>query len=422
MEKIKIEGLDEEIFYTKTKDGLEVYIWPNMYAKSFYLSLNVKYGSIHTDFKINNKVYNVPQGIAHFMEHLKFNVDEDTTANDLFDPLGSDINAFTTFKYTSYIVYGVTDIITNLNYLLDYVLNPYFTKELIQKEKGIVISEINMGEDQVYNKLFFEFNKSIYQKDKFRDLITGTSKDVKSITLKDLNLVYNTFYHPQNMFLVVTGNVNPYEIEDTINKNLAKKEIPKFRNFELLKIKEPKQVNEKYKTIRMPLEVEKAKIGLKLERKNFKDIPKEKLNIIFSIILEANFGEASDLKEELLMDGLISFMTSYFNIEDDYIVLDITIESKLIEEAIKRITKALEHLKVLEEDVKRLVNSSIANLVLSYEDVEQVNHLIQDNIINYNSLLNKIKGTYESITYNDVNDVLKKINSKELAIVKIQNE
>ena len=61
------------------------------------------------------------------MEHIKFNVKKDVTANDLFDPLGSDINAFTTFKYTSYIVNGVNKLEDNLNNLLDYVYNPYFT-------------------------------------------------------------------------------------------------------------------------------------------------------------------------------------------------------------------------------------------------------------------------------------------------------
>jgi len=186
MEKISIKGIDEEILYTVSKKGLPIYIWKNEFAKSFYLSLNVLYGSIDTEFTIDNKKYKVPSGIAHFMEHIKFNVDKDTTANDLFDPLGSDINAFTTFKYTSYLVYGTSKLEENLNNLLDYVYNPYFTKEMIKKEKGIITSEINMGKDQPYNKLYYEFNKALYHKEKFRNLVTGDIDGDGVITGNDL--------------------------------------------------------------------------------------------------------------------------------------------------------------------------------------------------------------------------------------------
>ena len=115
METIKIQGVNEEIYKTISNDVLLIYIWKNPYAKSFNLTLNVKYGSIHTEFNIGSNKYQVPDGIAHFMEHIKFNVKKDVTANDLFDPLGSDINAFTTFKYTSYLVYGPNKIKENLN-------------------------------------------------------------------------------------------------------------------------------------------------------------------------------------------------------------------------------------------------------------------------------------------------------------------
>ena len=262
METIKIKGIDEVIYFTTSKAGLPLYVWKNDYAKSFYISLNVNYGSLHTEFSIDGKKYKVPQGIAHFMEHIKFNVDKDTTANDLFDPLGSDINAFTTFKYTSYLVYGTSKIKENLNALLDYVYNPYFTKEMIKKEKGIIASEINMGKDQPYNQLYFAFNKAMYHKEKYKYLITGEVEDIKKIELDDINLIYDAFYHPKNMFLIVTGNVNPYEIEQMVNENLDQKEFPNYLNPKQIPVKEPKYVVQEEVVIDSNVEVEKAKIGL----------------------------------------------------------------------------------------------------------------------------------------------------------------
>ena len=284
MEEIKIKGIDESIYFTTAKCGLPIYIWKDEYAKSFYLSLNVNYGSLHTEFSIDGKKYKVPQGIAHFMEHIKFNVDKDTTANDLFDPLGSEINAFTTFKYTSYLVYGTSKVKENLTTLLDYVYNPYFTKDIIKKEKGIIASEINMGKDQPYNRLYFAFNEAMYHKEKYKYLITGDVEDIKKIDLSQIELIYDAFYHPQNMFLIVTGNVNPYEIEQMVNDHLEHKEFPAYLNPKILPVKEPKYVVKEKVEIYANVEVEKAKIGLKIPKKEFQGLDDVKLNIILNLI------------------------------------------------------------------------------------------------------------------------------------------
>ncbi len=419
MEKIKIKGIDEEIYFTTSKEGLPIYIWQNAYAKSFYLSLNVRYGSLDTEFMVKGKKYQVPNGIAHFMEHIKFNIDASTTANDLFDPLGSEINAFTTFKYTSYLVYGTNKLTDNLNNLLDYVYTPYFTKDIIKKEKGIIISEVNMGYDQPYNNLYFEFNKCLYHKEKFRNLITGEESDVRSIDLDDINLIYDTFYHPQNMFLIVTGNVNPYEIEKIVNDNLEKKDIPKYLNPEKVKTKEPRKIVKKEHIIKANVEVEKAKIGLKLERKNFKGFDKLKLNIMLSIILSSNFGDTSDFKEELLQEGLITFMNATRTVEDEYVIIDITLESKYIDEAVDRVLGALNNLNILEDDLKRKVNSAIATMVINYEDVEAVNNLLQNYLIIYGEIVNNTKEVYESITIDEIKEVINGIDTKECTIVKM---
>lgn len=419
METIKIKGIGEEIFHTTSKDGLNIYIWKNEHARNFYLSLNVKYGSIHTEFYIGSKKYKVPDGIAHFMEHIKFNVDKDRTANDLFDPLGSDINAFTTFKYTSYLVYGTSRLEDNLNNLLDYVFNPYFTKDMIKKEKGIIASEINMGKDQPYNRLYFEFNKAMYHKEKFRNLVTGEVEDIKRVELEDIELIYKAFYHPKNMFLVVSGNVNPYEIEQIVNDNLSGKEIEEYLNPEIIKTKEPKSVYKKEVVVNANVEALKAKVGVKIDRKAFKGIDKLKLNIILNIILASNFGDTSDFKEELLQDGLVTYMHATRYVEDDYVVLDITLESKYIEEAVKRVKEKLDNLEMLEDDLKRKINSAIAGLVVSYDDVEQVNNLIQNYIIYYKDIVPDLKDVYESITLEEVQDVISEINTKEMAVVKM---
>ena len=422
MEQIKIKGIDEVIYFTTAKCGLPVYVWKNEYVKSFYLSLNVNYGSIHTEFSIDGKKYKVPDGIAHFMEHIKFNVDKDTTANDLFDPLGSDINAFTTFKYTSYLVYATSKLKENLNALLDYVFNHYFTKDMIKKEKGIIASEINMGKDQPYNRLYFAFNKAMYHKEKYKYLITGEVEDIKKIELEDIELIYDAFYHPKNMFLIVTGNVNPYEIEQMANDNLEQKEFGKYLVPKIINPKEPKYVVEKKVEIPFNVEVEKAKIGLKIAKKKLKDFDDVKLNIMLNLILSNNFGDSSDLKDELLQNSIITYLSASRFVLSDYIVIDVTLESKILDEAIKRVIDALNNLKMDEDDLKRKVNSSIATLVLNYEDVESVNNMIQSYLIYYKKLIPNLKEIYESITLEEIKEVIDSIDTKEMVVVTMKKQ
>ena len=422
MEQIKIKGIDEVIYFTTAKCGLPVYVWKNEYVKSFYLSLNVNYGSIHTEFSIDGKKYKVPDGIAHFMEHIKFNVDKDTTANDLFDPLGSDINAFTTFKYTSYLVYATSKLKENLNALLDYVFNPYFTKDMIKKEKGIIASEINMGKDQPYNRLYFAFNKAMYHKEKYKYLITGEVEDIKKIELEDIELIYDAFYHPKNMFLIVTGNVNPYEIEQMANDNLEQKEFGKYLVPKIINPKEPKYVVEKKVEIPFNVEVEKAKVGLKIAKKKLKDFDDVKLNIMLNLILSNNFGDSSDLKDELLQNSIITYLSASRFVLSDYIVIDVTLESKILDEAIKRVIDALNNLKMDEADLKRKVNSSIATLVLNYEDVESVNNMIQSYLVYYKKLIPNLKEIYESITLEEIKEVIDSIDTKEMVVVTMKKQ
>ncbi len=422
MEQIKIKGIDEVIYFTTAKCGLPIYVWKNEYVKSFYLSLNVNYGSIHTEFSIDGKKYKVPDGIAHFMEHIKFNVDKDTTANDLFDPLGSDINAFTTFKYTSYLVYATSKLKENLNALLDYVFNPYFTKDMIKKEKGIIASEINMGKDQPYNRLYFAFNKAMYHKEKYKYLITGEVEDIKKIELEDIELIYDAFYHPKNMFLIVTGNVNPYEIEQMVNDNLEQKEFGKYLEPKIINPKEPKYVVEKKVEIPFNVEVEKAKVGLKIAKKKLRDFDDVKLNIMLNLILSNNFGDSSDLKDELLQNSIITYLSASRFVLSDYIVIDVTLESKILDEAIKRVIDALNNLKMDEADLKRKVNSSIATLVLNYEDVESVNNMIQSYLIYYKKLIPNLKEIYESITLEEIKEVIDSIDTKEMVVVTMKKQ
>lgn len=418
MEEIELVGLNEKIYYYKTSQGLPIYMWVNEKVTSTYMTLSVKYGSIHTKFKVGKKTYEVPNGIAHFLEHVKFNLDEFRTAHDEFYKIGGDSNAFTTFNYTSYLVFATENKKENLNLLLDFVYNPYFTKKLVNKEKGIIVEESNMGMDDAYQVSFFKSLENVLQKSKYRNSITGTPEEVNSITLEDIELVYNTFYHPNNMFLCITGNFNPYELSSVVEENLSKKEFLEYTNPVIVNEKEPKSVTEEYKeeylNFTYPRINYQIKISLdKLKSNNESNL---KLKVLINLLLNINFGATSEFKEELMEKELITGMYYQTDIYDDYFIISIKATTNFKEEVIKRIEEKLHNLSINEMDLKRKKNATLATLILDYEDVETVNMKIQDDILNNDGIVTNYKEMLESINVTDLESIIDRLNLDNTSI------
>lgn len=416
MEELELKGLNEKIYVYHTKCGLPIYMWVNEKVSSMYASLSVKYGSIHTKFKIGKKIYEVPNGIAHFLEHVKFNIDEETTAHDEFYKLGGDANAFTTFDYTSYIVFATNNKKENLEELLNFVYNPFFTKKCISKEKGIIVEEANMGLDDPYSIVFFHSLLNTLQKSKYRNTITGTPDDVTSITLEDVKLVYDTFYHPENMFLTLTGNFNPYEMACLVEDNLSKKKFGKYLNPIIIKENEPKKVTTKYKEEYINVTYPTLKFSIKMDMSRFKNYSSLELKILTSLLFNINFGATSDFKDELMEKGLIQNMNVTCDVYDDTFVVTINVTSNFKEEIIKKVKEKLENLSISELDFKRKKNATIATLILDYEDLENVSYRIQDDVLNNGGIVTNLKEILEDETIDDLKNIIDLLDFDNISI------
>lgn len=416
MEELELKGLNEKIYVYHTKCGLPIYMWVNEKVSSMYASLSVKYGSIHTKFKIGKKTYEVPNGIAHFLEHVKFNIDEETTAHDEFYKLGGDANAFTTFDYTSYIVFATNNKKENLEELLNFVYNPFFTKKCISKEKGIIVEEANMGLDDPYSIVFFHSLLNTLQKSKYRNTITGTPDDVTSITLEDVKLVYDTFYHPENMFLTLTGNFNPYEMACLVEDNLSKKKFGKYLNPMIIKENEPKKVTTKYKEEYINVTYPRLKFSIKMDMSRFKNYSSLELKILTSLLFNINFGATSDFKDELMEKGLIQNMNVTCDVYDDTFVVTINVTSNFKEEIIKKVKEKLENLSISELDFKRKKNATIATLILDYEDLENVSYRIQDDVLNNGGIVTNLKEILEDETIDDLKNIIDLLDFDNISI------
>ncbi len=179
-----------------------------------------------------------------FLEHKLFE-EPDSNIFEKFSKMGADVNAFTNFNQTSYLFTSTEYFYENLELLIKFVQNPYFTDENVEKEKGIIAQEIKMYEDSPNWRVFFNLLKAMYINHPVKIDIAGTVDSIQTINKELLYKSYNTFYHPSNMVLfIIGGDLSFDEIIKTVNK--SEKEFSDVDN-EINRIlpKESKEIKEK---------------------------------------------------------------------------------------------------------------------------------------------------------------------------------
>ena len=204
----------ETLYYGTHSSGLDIYIMPKEGYSGSYAIFGTKYGSVDSKFIVpgEKEVTEVPDGIAHYLEHKMFDQPDGSNVFDKFSRYGGNANAFTSFNITAYLFSATSNVEENLKALLDYVQSPYFTEESVQKEQGIIGQEIRMYDDSGDWKLFFNFIGCLYNDNPVKKEIAGTVESISEITADYLYKCYNTFYNLSNMAIVVAGNVDAEKI------------------------------------------------------------------------------------------------------------------------------------------------------------------------------------------------------------------
>ena len=420
MKKIKLENTNEVLYYDKLDNGLEVYMLPNNNVNKFYLTLNTRFGSINTKFKYDNKEYDMPKGIAHYLEHLSFNM-ENGSVFDHYSKIGSSINAFTTYDITSYNVTSNNRFKENLEYLLEYVYTPYFTKELFQSEKGVIEEEVKMYKDDPGMTIVNGTLNNVFVNDERKYLVGGTVKDVKSIKLEDVITCYNAYYNPKNMFLIITGNFNPNEALAITSEQMNKLNINNDFNVKDIYPKEPEKVNKKEEIIKMNVDKPKVSIGIKIPKNNFKSLKIDNylLKIYISSILDINFGNTSLLLEELQKGSIVDDLDYTVIESNDYFIVLILSSTYYPEYFKDKIIEKFNSLNIEDSDLKRVAKVNISNYILLFDSVVAVNNYIMDEVMDNNEVNTGFMNIMRNLNIDTCKKILTKLNNYDYTICKI---
>ena len=211
---LSVSAYAQEITKTKLPSGQTVIVKEVHTNPLVIVDTWVKTGSIDEN-DANN-------GVAHFLEHLFFKGSKNypyNTFDKILEAKGAQTNAATSKDYTHfYILIPSEEFETALKLHSDMLTNPNFPKDEIDKERKVVIREIERSNDNPSRMLSKIFNKELYPKHPYRREVLGTKEIIASIPREEIVKFYSEHYSPENMITVVVGDVDSKQATELVEK------------------------------------------------------------------------------------------------------------------------------------------------------------------------------------------------------------
>lgn len=424
MKLIESLRVKEKAYIEKLENGLTVIIIPKNTTNKKYIIWGTNFGSIDNHFimpNTNEEVY-IPDGVAHFLEHKMFEQSNGTNSLDTLMALGIDANAYTTNDHTAYLFECTDKFYEGLDELMDYVQNPYFTDENVEKEKGIIGQEIRMYDDDPGWQLYMQILDCLYKKNEIKIDIAGTVESISKITPDVLQKCYDTFYHPSNMVMVICGDFVPEEILKEVKKRLK----PKQNQGEIKRIYEPEEngINKKYNEKVMEVSMPLFAVGYKDEQVHNESIVRK--HIAIEILLNLIIGKSSKLYKELYEAGIImEEPDKSFEFSKQYahaIISGQTKDPKIVAEKIKETVQNYKKSGIPDEEFERIKKKIYGEYVMEYNQISNIARMF---LADYMKKINSFDylEEYKLVTREYAQQILKEtFKDENMAVAVIKGE
>lgn len=419
MKKIVFNNLDEYIYEEKLSNGVRVYLYPTNKTKNFYITVSVKYGGKVKEYSINNKKpHKIIPGTAHFLEHKVMNFTDRKEASDKINELGLYANAYTSFDITNYNMYGSKDPIQSLKLLLDLFYNLNITERNVESEKGIICEEFKMYNDNPNFRINKQVVNNVFENSYLKDILVGNLAQINKINVKELKKVYNDFYTPNNTFIIITGNFNLKEIMiflDDYMKNIK----PKKKSIKIINKKEKKEVINNYMEIEEDITIPRVIYSLKIKKSDIKISNKILKRYYLNFIFSSLFSNTSNVYDCYKNKSLIHSMNYDLTDAGSYYLLNLKLITEKPSELIKNIKKDFAKFDVSNSTFLRKKKMFISNLILSFENIEDVEEMISNHIVRVNHVINNSYELLKKMNYGDMKKVLNSIDFNNYSILKV---
>ena len=356
-------------------------------------------------------------GISHLLEHMLFKGTKKyphENFNKEIDINGANINAYTSFDYTSYsITVPSKNLKKAMDIQADMLFNSLLQREYIEKEKKVILKEPNN------NKLEDIITKLFYLNNPHKASILGTTESLKNISPQDLYSYYKTWYIPSNMVTVVVGDVETKEV-----LNLAKNSfVSSGSKRSISKKQETKGILKKqseFITYTKGLSVGKTYICFETGGINNKnDIPA--LNVLYYML---GVGESSKLVKSVKKTQLAYdiFLTSHRSKENSALIIESIFEPSNMEKVKKSIMyeiKKIQDGNFTESDIQKAKDKIIINRIYARETTDKIAEEIGYTMLIFGDpeYYNNYLANIQKVTRNDLINVAKKYLNCNQAII-----
>ncbi|MFH1207003.1 MAG: pitrilysin family protein [Patescibacteria group bacterium] len=347
---------------------LKVLIAPMKETKAVTALMLVKVGSRYEQKKIN--------GSSHFVEHLMFKGTPRRPTTQILsqelDSIGADYNAFTSKDHTGYYIKAaVTHLPLLLDMLSDMLFNSKFEGSEIEKERGVIIEEINMYEDNPLMYMEDLFEETVYGDHPLGWNIAGPRDVIRKVSRDDLVGYYKRHYQPANMLLVLAGNI-PAKARALIKKYFSIAPRGKFTAEKFVVAAETQHHSHtriKHK------DTEQVQIALGFPAYSLFDKRTYPLSLL-SVIMGGNMSSRLfiNIRER---QGLCYFIRASVNVFEDTgsLVVQAGLDKKRIKEAITAILNELTAVRdngVTAKELRKAKDYLKGKLILDLESSENV--------------------------------------------------
>lgn len=434
---VQDERLRERVLHTQLEAGLGVFVMLKPGFNKRYAVFSTRYGSIDNRFRRPGSadVIDVPDGIAHFLEHQLFE-DEGGHVFNAFADLGASVNAYTSHTMTSYLFSTTDNFPQAFGRLLDFVQEPHFTPASVEKEIGIIEQEIQMYQDQPRHRLVMNLLQALYHVHPVRIDIAGTPESIRRITADTLYTCYDTFYHPSNMAVFVVGDVDPDAILQQVSEDMAARNYSFRDPVERLYEAEPVHVAERRIDVDLPAARPLYAVGFKdggrvgagsggngdPDARRRRALEQLRTEVTTSLVLSAALGRSSALYQELyeadlIDDGFGTRFQSGVNFGHTYMGG----ETRDPDELHERLMAGLERLRhegLPEAELRRAQRQAVGEFVQLFDSLEFIAnaflfyHFRDTSVFEYMQVL-------EQVTPDEVNERLRTHLRSENAAVSI---
>lgn len=376
MQIIENNKIKEKLYVEKLSNGLTVIILPKKTRKK-YIVWSTNFGSIDNKFygPGDEELTVVPDGIAHYLEHKLFEQENGRNSLDVLTSIGVDANAYTTNDHTAYLFECTDNFDEALDEFMNYVQNPYFTDENVEKERGIIGQEIMMYDDEPAWALYMNALKCMYKDNEINIDVAGTVDTIAEIDKDKLYKVYDSFYRPDNMLIVLAGDfeleASLEKIKDRMTLEAVEEETRRIYN------EEQPEIVQKYIEKDMDISMPCVLIGYKDN-----DIKSNKIkkDISIEILGALLFGKSSEIFKELYESGkILSEPSINYEFSKTYAHTLIQVQTNYVEDVIKVIDEKIEKIKktgINEEDFSRAKKKIYGEFIKDYNEVSTISSII----------------------------------------------